>query len=181
MKKILNRLKVIKEQKGAYAIEAAISMMLVLMVTFLGISYFTYLLPRQALTQEVHTLAQTAKIQGGLTTEITEPGNSDIERFKTRMKARGYDPDEITIEAKATSTDEFGTEHQRSVLGVESLSVGYLDISAYSHRNSKEIIIVHVTVPAKKNFVNAMSQFFGGKDSTLTDYEFSEIIMSERW
>lgn len=177
----LNELFKRKKQKGSFSIEAAISTAVVLMVTFLGVSYFTYLMPRQVLTQEVHTLAQTAKIQGGLTTDITEPGNSDLGNFKDRLEDKGFDAKNITVEAVATLKDNAGNEHNRSVLGVEPLEQGYLDSSNYSHRNSKEVITVHVTIPAKKNFINAMTKFWTGENSHLSDYSFSETIMSERW
>lgn len=175
MKKLKNLL---KNNKGLFSLEAVIAMAAVLMVTALGISYFTYLTPRQVLTQEVHNLAQTAKIQGGLTNEISEPGNSDIKRFEKRMEEKGIDSSKIVVTAEATSK---GSDEKRNVLGVEPLSEGTKENARYSPRNSKEIITVQVTIPAKTNFINVMSRYWTGKDSTLSDYKFTETIMSERW
>lgn len=170
---------ILKRKKGSFSLEAVFAMAGILMITLLGISYFTYLIPRQMLTQEVHTLAQTAKIQGGLTDETSEPGKSDVERFKQRLSEKGFDPEKIIVEAVAEN--QLG--EKRSVVGVEPLSEGYIpeSESLYSHRNSKEVITVYVTIPAKKNFVNAMSRYWSGEDSALGDYKFSETIISERW
>lgn len=174
-----NFMKKWKNEKGSFSIEAVIAMTVVLMVTFLGISYFTYLAPRQMITQDVHMLAQTAKIQGGLTDEFSEPGRSDVYRFKERMEAKGYNADDIVVTAKRVDVD--GNEFP--ALGVEPLSENIENYESvnYSRRNSKETITIHVTVPAKKNFINAMSRYFTGGNSGLSDYKFSETIMSERW
>lgn len=177
----LRKLFLWENQKGSFSIEAIIAMTGVLMVTFLGIAYFTYLVPRQMLTQEVHLLAQTAKIQGGLTDENSEPGSSDVERFLESMEAKGFDPSKVVIIATATAKDKT----QRSVLGVEPLETGYVNDknkpNHYSHRNSKEVIKIDVYIPAKMEFINAMSQYFADKDSGLHGYHFTETIMSERW
>ena len=175
MRKIKNLFRCLRNERGSFSLEAIIAMSAVLMVTSLGIAYFTYLAPRQILTQEVHVLTQTAKIQGGLTTNQTDPGNGDVERFKERLAAKGFDADKITVEAYAEKDGEV-----RDVIGVEPLSEGYLSVSKYSHRNSKEIITIRVTIPAKLQFLNAIKGYFGSKN-THGNYVFTETIMSERW
>ncbi len=180
MKKVKNLINRLKEKKGSFSLEAVWAMSGVLMITFLGISYFTYLVPRQMLTQEVHSLAQTAKIQGGLTDETSEPGSSDVERFKESLSEKGFDADHVTVTAEASKMVN-DQKVVRNVMGAEPLSDGYVANSIYSHRDSKEVITVHVTIPAKMSFINAMTKYWTGHNSDLGDYEFSETIMSERW
>lgn len=182
--KIFRRLiKRVKEKKGSTSIEALIAMFALLMVTFLGIAYFIYLVPRQTLTQEVHVLAQTAKIQGGLTNAMSEPGNSDVERFKKTIEDMGFDSSKVEVNATASYTDSNGKTYERSVVGIEPLSQGYLpeDSSYYSHRNSKETITIEVTIPPKRAFIDTMTSFWTGSKSSLGSYHFKETVMSERW
>lgn len=174
--------KFFKNKKGSFSIEAVLAMSGLLMITFLGIAYFTYLVPRQMLTQEVHMLTQTAKIQGGLTAGNFTEADNDIQRFLDRMEEKGFDPNKINIKA-TVSSETNPIRDGVSVIGVEPLSDGYKEDSLYSHRNSKEIITIRVTIPANKNFINAMSKYWtGSKEGTsLGDYKFTETIMSERW
>lgn len=177
MKKFFNKQ---KNKKGSISIEAVIAMSGILMITFLGIAYFTYLIPRQALTQEVHMLTQTAKIQGGLTDGSFVESDNDIQRFLDRIEEYGYDPGEVTI--KATVSSEIDPSRDGiSVIGVEPLGTPPAEDSLYSRRNSKEIITIEVTIPANKKFINAMSEYWTGEESSLGDYRFKETIMSERW
>lgn len=167
---------VFKSKRGSFSLEAVISMTFVLFLICLGVGYYTYMTLQQVLTQEVHTLATTAKLQGGLTEQ-------DVERFKDRLVDKGHIPadrrDEIAVIAIAE--DEYGNE--KNVLGVLPLSEGYSDDpNAYSHRGSKEIITVTARIPAKVNVLRAMLRFW---DTDIKEgmeyYVFQETVMSERW
>lgn len=172
-------IELIRNRKGSFSLEAVVAMMFVLMLIYLAISYYVYLVPRQSMTQEVHTLATISKIQGGLTFE-------DVEEFKNRLVEKGYveedKMDEIEVTAVAKGKVN-GHEYEKDVIGVEPLSEGYLphDESSYSHRNSKEIITIQVKIPAKIRLLAGISNFWGSDTSGLKYYHFEEIVMSERW
>lgn len=177
MKKIY---KIFKSKSGSFSMEGVMVMAGILMITFLGIAYFTYLIPRQMLTQEVHILTQTAKIQGGLTAGNFEESDNDIQSFLERLEEKGYNSDKIEIQATVSSKTNPARDGV-SVIGVEPLSYGYKEDSIYSHRNSKEIITIQVTIPSNRKFIDTMSKYWTGEESSLGDYRFTETIMSERW
>ena len=171
----------VRREDGSFSIEAVLGMSAILMITFLGIAYFTYLLPRQMITQEVQVLTQTAKMQGGFT-------HGDIEWFVERMEDRGIDGDEIEVESVAERRNAEGEMvYQRDVSQVEDLSVGFVGGDrhegslSYSPRNGKEVITIRVSVPSNNNFINAVSRYWSGDASSLGNYVFRETIMSERW
>jgi len=173
----MERLKAfIEAKKGSFSLEAVIAMMFVLMLIWLGVAYYTYLTPRQVLTQEVHNLATIAKLQGGLT-------ESDIERFKNRLVDKGYVPENKMnkIVVTAVAEDEYG--NVKNVTSVVPLSEGYNDDpNAYSHRNSKEIITVTAKIPAKIHFLKVMLNFWDNEPKeAMHEYTFQETVMSERW
>lgn len=166
----------LKNNRGSFSLEAVISMMFLLFLIWLGVAYYTYMTPQQVLTQEVHALATTAKLQGGLT-------DLDVERFKDRLIEKGYVPedkrDEIIITAVAE--DEYGNE--KTVLPVLPLSEGYSDDPhAYSHRGSKEIITVTAKIPAKIHFLKVVLNIWDSEPTEgMYHYVFQETVMSERW
>jgi|HigsolmetaAR206D_1030411.scaffolds.fasta_scaffold00003_61 hypothetical protein len=173
----MERLKAfIEAKKGSFSLEAVIAMMFVLMLIWLGVAYYTYLTPRQVLTQEVHTLATTAKLQGGLT-------ESDIERFKDRLVEKGYVPKDKKDEIVVTAVAEDEAGNKKNVTSVLPLSEGYNDDpNAYSHRGSKEIITVTAQIPAKIQFLKVMLSFWNSQpNEKMYDYTFQETVMSERW
>jgi len=154
----------------------------VLMITFLGIAYFTYLIPRQLITQEVQALTQIVKMQGGLT-------QTDVLWFQERMEERGVDGENVTVLATAERRDLEGSViyDDRDVSNVEDLSTEYVggertaSSLSYSPRDSKEVITVQVQVPSNNNFINAISRYWSGRGSNLGNYVFKETVMSERW
>lgn len=181
MKQLKVLIKKIQNPQGFFTLEAIIATAGLLMITFLFIAYFVYLVPRQSISPYVHTLAQAAKIQGGITDESSEPGNSDVERFLKEMKKMGFDSERIQIKVSTTRLNENGKEVEVSLVGVEPLKEGYKEHSLYSHRNSKELIKVEVIVPSDRSMVDGMVRFFGKQNSGLKDYYFKETVMSERW
>lgn len=165
----LNRFR--KNKKGFVSIEAIIATSTALMVILMAIGFFTLIYPRVMLQTEVHNLSQKAKIQGGLTNEISQPLDSDIEQFKERLVDLGYDKDSIEV----TATTKPGN---LNAIGVTPLHEGG---SNYVKRDSKEMIQITVRVPANTS-IKAPLSFFGDDGSNVSDkYTLVETVMSERW
>ena len=168
---VKNRCSLIKNTKGFVAVETIIVMSGVIFFFLLFISIVSYNFPRMMLEKEVQILAQTAKIQGGLTDKNSQPVNSDIELFKDRISSMGYDRDAITITAKTIPSG-------MSAIGVTPINEAG---SNYIKRDSKELIEITVTIPSDKNLFNSPLKYFGLKRNGESYYVITEIVGSERW
>lgn len=168
MRKILMS---IKNTKGFVAVETIIVMSGVLFFFLLFISIVTYHVPRIMLEKEVQWLAQTAKIQGGLTDKTSQPTNSDVELFKDRLEEMGYDRDSITITAKTIPS------------GINAIGVTPINQtgSNYIKRDSKEYIEITVVIPSDMNLFSSPLHFFGLKTEEKNYYVIKEVVGSERW
>lgn len=164
-KKYLNK-------KGFISIEALISMVAVMFVVLLSIGFYGYMHPKIMLEKEVQVLAQKAKVQGGLTNEVSQPGgNSDIEIFKNSLKDKGFDINKIEITAK-TNPGNY------SVIGVSPInSTG----TNYLKRDSKELMVISVKVPANRDGIIAPLNYFNISGGPNEYYYITETVMSERW
>lgn len=151
----------IKLKKGFISIETIVALSVVLIFMLLFIAILTYHYPRIMLEKEVQTLAQIAKIQGGLT-DSSSAIESDVDVFKDRLEKIGYNRDKIEITAQ-TIPGRF------NAIGVTPLNgTG----NNYIKRNTKELIEIVVKVPASKYII-----FFKMKNT----YVIREIVGSERW
>jgi hypothetical protein len=160
-----------KNKKAFVSIEAIIATSTALMVVLVAIGFFTLIYPRVMLQMETHNLAQKAKIQGGLTNEISQPVDSDIALFKKRLVELGYDESQIEI----TATTKPGNIN---AIGVTPLKDGG---SNYIKRDSKELIHIVIRVPANTS-IKAPLGFFGNDGSNINEkYTIVETVMSERW
>jgi len=141
-----------------------------LMVILLGIGFFTYLAPKQALEEEVHVLGRMAKIQGGLT-----PAN--ISDFRKNMVDRGMvtDAKKTDVVVKVLLEDASGNQRGEFTPGVTPA----IQRGEKFDDGSFKIMKVIVKVPAKKQGINGVSTFFGGSKGLSDNYVFSERIMSE--
>lgn len=158
-------------QKGFMSIEAIMSMSVVLMVIVLGVSIFSYMIPRQAIEEDVHLLGRVAKMEGTL---------SDVQKieFQDKMVSRGLAKTrtDVTVELYKESTSGLcssllspATKVQRGDKYTTAPCAG-----------SYSVLKVVAKVPAKKNAVSATLGFFGVDSSPLSnDYVFEERVMSE--
>jgi hypothetical protein len=162
--------KLMKNKKGFVSIEAILATSTALMVVLVAIGFFTLIYPRVMLQMETHNLAQKAKIQGGLTTAITQPVDSDIEQFMKRMMELGYERDDVEI----TATTKPGNYN---AIGVTPLQVAG---SNYVKRDSKEMIHIVIRVPANTS-IKAPLGFFRNDTPVNEKYTIVETVMSERW
>lgn len=165
-----NTIKNIRDAKGFVAIETIIVLSGVMFFILLFVSILTYNYPRIMLEKEVQILAQTAKIQGGLTDKVSQPSNSDIELFKDRMEKMGYARDEVQVTAKTIPGN------------VNAIGVTPMNQSGdnYIKRDSKELIEIVVVAPSDKNVFTAPLKYFGLK-AFNGDYVIREVVGSERW
>ena len=166
----MKRLKGFLNKKGFVSIEAIIATTTALMVVLVAIGFFTLIYPRVMLQIETHNLAQKAKIQGGLTTVISQPVDSDVELFLKRMEDIGYEREDVKI----TATTKPGNYN---ALGVTPLYEGG---SNYVKRDSKEMIHIVIEVPANTS-INAPLGFFNSDSKANEKYRVVETVMSERW
>lgn len=166
-----NKLKVIKKSKGFVAIETVIILSGVMFFILLFVSILTYNYPRIMLEKEVQILAQTAKIQGGLTDSKSQPVHSDIELFKDRLEKMGYERDEIEITAKTIPGNQ-------NAIGVTPMNV---EGSNYIRRDSKELIEITVIAPSNSNVFTSPLKYFGLKKAFSGKYVIREVVGSERW
>lgn len=165
------RMMFLKNTKGFVAVETIIVMSGVLFFFILFISVVSYNIPRIMLEKEVQFLAQTAKIQGGLTDKVSQPTNSDIELFKDRLQRMGYDRNSITITAKTIPSN-------MSAIGVTPLNQNG---SNYIKRDSKEHIEITVVIPSDRSLFSSPLNFFGLKQRAQNYYVIREVVGSERW
>lgn len=166
-----SKLNLIKNSKGFVAIESIIAMSGVLFIILLFVSILCYNYPRIMLEKEIQPLAQTAKIQGGLTDETSQPANSDIDMFKDRLSKMGYDKSKIVVTAKTIP----GNQNAIGVTPINSNGNNYIK------RDSKQLIEVVVSVPADKGIFTAPLTFFGVKNTLNDRYVVREVVGSERW
>lgn len=164
-------IKKIRDKKGFVSVETVIAMSFVLFFFILFVSIFAYTVPRISLEKEVQHLAQTAKIQGGLTDETSEPNNSDIKRFTDTLVSMGYEADGITVTAKTIN----GNKNAIGVTPLKSNGDNYIK------RDSKDLIEIVVKVKADKNLFTAPLKFFGLNNSISGEYVIREVVGSERW
>lgn len=164
-------LKKIKGKSGFVSIETIIALSWVVFFFLLFVSIYAYNMPRIMLEKEVQHLAQTAKIQGGLTDSTSEPVNSDITRFTENLIAMGYDEDDISISAKTITGNQ-------NAIGVTPINQSG---SNYIKRDSKDLIEIIVVIKAKKNLFTAPLNFFGLSNKISGQYTIREVVGSERW
>lgn len=168
MKKFIKKL---KEKSGFVSIDTIISLSWVIFFFLLFVSIYAYSLPRIMLEKEVQHLAQTAKIQGGLTNEQSEPKNSDITRFKENLIAMGYKEEDITVTAKTITG-------KANAIGVTPINQ---EGDNYIRRDSKDLIEIVVEIKADKNLFTAPMKFFGLSNKISGQYTIREVVGSERW
>lgn len=166
----MKRLKGFLNKKGFVSIEAIFATAFALMVVLVAIGFLTLIIPRSLLQMETHNLAQKAKLQGGLTTAISQPVDSDVELFLKRMEDIGYKREDVKITA-ITKPGNY------NALGVSPLNEGG---SNYVKRDSKEMIHIVVEVPAN-TAIKAPLAFFHNDAKVNEKYRIVETVMSERW
>ncbi|AJD93440.1 hypothetical protein JMA_41230 (plasmid) [Jeotgalibacillus malaysiensis] len=182
--KVIERL---KNKNGFMSVEALFGLTAILMVIILAIGFFTYMIPRQQLEQEVNILARTAKLNGGLTTQ-------QVEDFKQNLESYGYKKEEltdaVTIQLEDFSGAEF-SDDRFTEMGLNNLSVVAIpmkrsegdsaDGARYVKRSEEVIMEVRVEVPAKKQGLMGAFWFFDVEDDTVSDtYVLKERVVSER-
>lgn len=162
------------------SLDAIISMGAVLMVIVLGIGFFTYMMPKQGIEQEVNLLGRLAKMNGGLTT-------GDVQAFKGEMEKRGYTADEVDVDIQLKSSSGFDvevwdTEDKTSPLEITG-KANEADSSShnYIHRSEQLIMEIRVEMPANKQGLLGAFWFFNTNENSVSDnYVFKERVMSER-
>lgn len=165
------KLKEEKNKKGFIAIETVIALTVVIIFILLFIGFYIYLYPRIVLEKEVHTLAQQAKITGGL----TQP---QVQEFNKAMDTLGY-----TVQSLNVST----TNHQYAENGSASGLVNVYPKGGpctggsqnFIKRTESEKLIITVKVKAN-NFIKGPLSFFGTTNSLSKTYNITETVMSER-
>lgn len=157
---------------GFISIETIISSVFILMCIYLAIGFFCMIYPRVALEKEVNTLAQKAKVQGGLTDSTVQPENSDIEVLKKNLKKLGYNYEDVEISGRTIPSNI-------NIIGVTPLDAKG---DNYIKRDSKEQMVITVKVPSQ-NFILGPLKFFNIKTdkNKLTYQSVSQTVMSERW
>lgn len=163
--------KYMKSEKGFVSIDAIISMTAILFTILVGIGIYGYLHPKIMLEKEVQTLAQKAKIQGGLTDKNSQPINSDIEVFKKRLSEKGYDISGISVEVVTDQT-------KRNCVGVTPIGETG---NTYLRRDSKEMMIITAIIPAHTQGLMSPLRYFGINGGVSSNYYIRETVMSERW
>lgn len=163
-------IKKLKNRQGFVSIETILAVSVAMMVILVLIGFFTTIFPRVRLQMETHTLAQKAKIQGGLTDATSQSVDSDVEIFKEKLSKVGYRKEDIQI----TAYTEPGN---LSAIGVTPYDS---EGSNYIKRGSGETIYIVVKVPANQS-IKAPLSFFGLADSAIKEYIIVETVMSERW
>ena len=173
----------LKNKKGTVAIEAVISMSVVLFILILSIGWYNYMIPRQGLEKQIHLLGQKAKIQGGLTAtssllNSSSYGNlsnadkqTDLGLFLQTIKDMGHDISKVKITCKTTSS-------RKNCLGVDSYNSNGTN---YIKRQDMDMMVVYVEIPAKTGLMSVAKGFFGNVGIIPERYIFSEAVMSERW
>lgn len=187
------RLKNIQNTKGFMSLDAIIAMGFVLMVVILGIGFFTYMMPKQAIEQEVNLLGRMAKMNGGLTAK-------DVTDFKTKLSTeRGFAKEKIKVEmVLKDSTGAVRTFVNKNNTTVNPLSITCKDIKnninsssqncttahtnpLYVSRGSQLIMEIKVETPANKKGLLGALGFLSVNENKVSDvYVFKERVMSER-
>lgn len=157
-------------KKGFVSIETIISLVPIMMVVFLSIGFFCYMYPQIAMEKQVHVLAETAKIQGGLTDNTSDSNNSDIDNFLKKAKKFGFDKNDIKITAITDPGD-------KNAIGVTPLNE---DGDNYIKRNTKEVINISVTYPSN-NFIVGPLRYFNISSYKLKYQTIHQSVLSERW
>lgn len=168
-----NRLKEkMKNEKGFMSIEAVMGMATILMVIVLGVGFFTYMIPRQAIEEEVHVMGRLVKMQGELKT-------TDVQNFQENMVKRGMvkSTNKSKVVVKLVLEDTSGNQ-------MGALTPG---VSPPIQRGEKfagggfKVMKLIVKVPANKAGINGAMSFFGNGESLSDNHVFSERIMSEHY
>lgn len=91
-------LKIIKNQHGFVAVEAILSMSVFVVMVVFVILLCAYQIPKIGLENQVQSLCEVAKMQGGLTNEeSTGSNNNDIDNFVNKLQNEGFDKNGINI------------------------------------------------------------------------------------
>lgn len=165
--------KKIKNKKGFLSIEAILAVSTALMVILVALGFYTMLYPRIMLQLETHSLAQKAKLQGGLTDMTSLALDSDVELFKDRLEELGYERGDVIVEAVTQPGNMLA-------MGVTPL---YESGTNYIKRDSNETIRIIVKVPSNGT-IKAPLSFFNNQeaiDKVPDYYTIVESVMSERW
>lgn len=160
-----------QNKKGFVSIEAIISMATFLIMFVMCIGFYVYTMPKLTLEKEVHLLAQKAKIQGGLTYE-------DVDIFKENLKLKGYNPDEITVNA-VTVKGSGGAVGGASAIGVDGINVD--NATNYIKRSEVTPIEISVSVPANTKLLKGPLSHMLSTKALNDKYYFRETVLSERW
>lgn len=173
----------LKNQKGFMSVEALFGLTAILMALILVIGFFTYMIPRQQMEQEVNLLGRTAKLNGGLTV-------GQVANFKKNFEKFGYTSaelqDSVTVKLKDFSGEPLRTA---TAMGLTDKTVQEIPFKAsedeagavYVQRGEEVLMEIRVEVPAKKQgLMGAMSFFNMGKDTVSDTYVFKERVLSER-
>lgn len=176
----------VKDRKGFMSIEAVLGMMVVLMVIVLGIGFFSYMIPKQGIEQEVNLLGRMAKMNGGLT-------ESDVDAFVDEMEDRHYKEEDVKVEITLKDSTGVPTTYENAN-GI----VNPLDIDCkltdkicqnqtpeaeqkYVKREAQLIMEIRAEMPSNKQGLLGAFWFFNVNDDTVSDtYVFKERVMSER-
>lgn len=179
---ILNRL---KNTRGFMSIEAIMGLAVMLMVIVLGIGFFTYMIPKQGIEQEVNLLGRVAKMNGGLTTQ-------DVTAFKKNMEKRGYDQQDVKLTMVLKDVNGTPQSYSKGGIYVDPLNITCKTNDTacsvpdsnqlYVKRNAQLIMEVRAEMPANKKGLLGAFGFFSVKEDTVSDtYVFKERVMSERY
>lgn len=157
IKKRINKL---NNKKGFITIDAILALATALAFAFLFLGLMFLMIPKFTMQGEVHSLAQLARIQGGLY-------EKDVEKFKAEISESTGAP----------------LESIHVVLKNEETNVQYdkLADGQYAKHGNGEILQLYVIVPTNK-FIQAPLKFFGMKNvENLEYYNFQETVVSEKW
>ena len=173
----------LKNRRGSFAIEAVLSLTVVLFVVITCIGWYNYMIPRQGLEKQIHLLGQKAKIQGGLTAtpallSATSYGNlstadlqTDLGMFLKTIKDMGHDLSKVKVTCKSNISNQ-------NCLGVDGYKTSGTN---YLKRQDMEMMIIQVEIPAKTGLLSMAKGFFGNTGLIPERHIFSEAVMSERW
>lgn len=133
-----------------------------LIFLILALSLCAYQVPKLRLENQVQALAQTAKIQGGLTDNKTVPGNvDDISKFLNVLEQEGFNKDTVKISLQTTDGKING-------IGVAPLSDSQ---GFYIPRALLDPMVLKVTVQPKIKRIMWYE---------MPNYTFVETVSSER-
>lgn len=177
--KILNRLqenlKEAKSKRGVIAIETVIALSVVLMIILLFIGFWLYLYPRIVLEKEVHTLAQQAKVTGGLT-------NKQVTDFTNVMNNMGYDIYSLSVGTTTRPASDVSKYNGLVNVYPKGGAGGSCTAPTYQNfvkRIDSEKLVITVKVKAQ-GFIKGPLAFFGVVTQLGDTYNITETVMSER-